>query len=256
MSSRLSSFRNEILASPFMAKRAAQNTGTSIGVVGELGLVNIGILTQAAGLICRSEIDIDAVSVRDRTMSGKLSEVVLPAATHVGSLKDFKSNLLMADIGGPLYTDCFKVLRQFLSSHVIPRLSNEEDQEKALIIDHEIAKHAATYLTSNEGRYLLQLPAKSTVGCPLRRMRYEDSGLTYFQMLVGQSVADYLDPQSTCFHLGYHGIASSIVAQTRSTERTDPQLISDPTEYWHKMYEFFGGEVWELNWELPPINQN
>lgn len=241
MSSPLLQLREEILSTPYIEETKIHGAGGSVFAVAELGLFDLGVLTQAAAILVDRESNADPKHDPTR-QAQRLGAIVLPVASHIGSLKDSESNKLMADIGGPLFGECFQLLRSLHGRNSYDetylRLATERDADRAVIIDQKIAAHAAEFITSTEGSYLLE-PAEAedpTMGCPLRRVQYPDSEVSYFDLLAMRTVEEFVDPRSRFFGLGYYGIAQSIVAGLQPSKFASFRL-SNP-----------GGE---RNWQLP-----
>ena len=246
--------RDEILANSNVPEGLAYRDGPTTWEIAELGLFNIGILTQAAGRIIERRSEPEP-PIRSEGMAEKLGSVVLPTLSHVGSLKDDKSNKLMAVIGGPLFDECFQVLKGLTNHRTYARLSTADDLIQAHAIDAAIAEHAADYITSEQGAYLLKPLDDTTMGCPLRRMYGEDSTMSYFDQLATRAISEYDNPSSPYFKLGYYGIAQSIVLRTQPDEHTDPLRLSDPVAYALMMDEWDPGQVWENQWQLPELSE-
>lgn len=253
MSNSLIDLRDEILAITNIPEGSLSSFGPSAWEIAELGMFNIGVLTQAAGIIIEQGKEPEPAK-RSEDLAVKLGAIVLPALNHVGSLTDGPSNKLMSDIGGRLFGECFQILRGMNSHRRYPRLSTADDLIQARSVDTTIAEHAADYLISDQGGYLLESVNDRSTGCPMRRMYSDDSTTSYFDQLATYAIREYVDPASPFFGLGYYGIAHSIVMRCQPNELTDPLRLSDPEAYFRTLNEWDPGQHTEFHWQLPELS--
>lgn len=213
-------------------------------------MIDLGILTQAAAILLEREPCTDHPNNR-AIQAQRLGSIVLPTAGHVGAVNDRQSNKLMADIGGPLFSACFMLLRSLTNrspyEERYPRPATPEDKTQAQRVDALIAMHAADFIGSEQGAYLLR-PVTNQGGCPMKRTPHAESGRGYFDLLALRTVDEFLDQDSPFFRIGYYGIAQSIVASNTPTEAASFRQ-SNPSEYNRIMEEYCPGG--EQNWQLP-----
>ncbi len=253
MSGTLLDLRGEILASPYIQQKTIPSSRRSMASIAELGMFDLGILTQAAAKIVTHE-SCPSTVWNSEIQTQKLGEIVLAAARHVGNLVDVQSNNLMIDIGGPLFHECFKLLDSLTHRNSYDerylRLATDDDVVLAQRIDRVIADHAAEFMTSDRGGYLLEpiVEEDIAIGCPLRKVRPVTSEATYFDLLAMHTVREFVDPESPFFKLGYYGIAQSI-AYSLKPQEPDTFRLNHPEEYASQMEEYWPGG--ELNWQLP-----